>query len=331
MARERRKVSEMAIRFRKSIKLFPGVKVNLNKNSTSVTFGGKGIHRTYSSTGRTTTSAGIPGTGLYVTETTGGKKKNIPQQKEYPRAIQILGKLSFIFVMTVVIVSIIKFIGSLGTAEQEIMQPHTTAEILNVDQEAMRTYTNADILNMEGHPVVFDRIENVEAFYRDVDRDKVKILDVTHYSIEKQKLKSRFDDNTIVYLIKDPSNDGYLGTVRINLYTRDLCKNMTAQAAADLVSSYLPDNYLEYYNVDASYQYSVDGTDVFTHAVRLNDAGIEYHNNEKQQYPYYYNFKIFHYTENDLWAIETDYAAFGNKDKGWIDNYSVAWDVEISE
>lgn len=50
----------MGLRFRKSIKIAPGVKVNLNKKSTSVTFGGKGVHHTVSSTGRKTTSVGIP-------------------------------------------------------------------------------------------------------------------------------------------------------------------------------------------------------------------------------------------------------------------------------
>lgn len=52
----------MGLRFRKSFKVAPGVKVNLNKKSTSVTFGGKGVHKTYSSSGKKTTSVGIPGT-----------------------------------------------------------------------------------------------------------------------------------------------------------------------------------------------------------------------------------------------------------------------------
>ena len=37
----------MGLRFRKSFKVAPGVKVNLNKKSTSVTFGGKGVHKTF--------------------------------------------------------------------------------------------------------------------------------------------------------------------------------------------------------------------------------------------------------------------------------------------
>ena len=54
----------MGLRFRKSIKIAPGVKINLNKKSTSVTFGGKGVHYTASSTGKKTASVGIPGTGI---------------------------------------------------------------------------------------------------------------------------------------------------------------------------------------------------------------------------------------------------------------------------
>ena len=36
----------MGLRFKKSIKIAPGVKLNLNKNSTSVTFGVRGAHYT---------------------------------------------------------------------------------------------------------------------------------------------------------------------------------------------------------------------------------------------------------------------------------------------
>lgn len=60
----------MAWRFHKSIRILPGVKINLNRKSTSLTIGGHGIHKTFSSTGRRTTSIGIPGTGLYYTDTT---------------------------------------------------------------------------------------------------------------------------------------------------------------------------------------------------------------------------------------------------------------------
>lgn len=64
----------MGFRFRKSIKIAPGVKVNLNKKSAGITFGGKGFHYTVDTKGKTTKSVGIPGTGLYYSATSGGSK-----------------------------------------------------------------------------------------------------------------------------------------------------------------------------------------------------------------------------------------------------------------
>lgn len=66
----------MGLRFRKSSKIAPGVKVNLNKKSNSVTFGGKGFHYTVNSKGKTTKSFGIPGTGLSYSTSSNKKIKH---------------------------------------------------------------------------------------------------------------------------------------------------------------------------------------------------------------------------------------------------------------
>ena len=63
----------MGLRFRKSIKLAPGVRLNLGRKGFGVSFGGKGMRHTISSTGRRTTSVGIPGTGLSYSHTHGSK------------------------------------------------------------------------------------------------------------------------------------------------------------------------------------------------------------------------------------------------------------------
>ena len=55
----------MGLRFRKSIKIAPGVRVNFGKKSTGVSFGTKGARVSFNSKGRVTRSIGIPGTGLY--------------------------------------------------------------------------------------------------------------------------------------------------------------------------------------------------------------------------------------------------------------------------
>ncbi|MEA5153234.1 DUF4236 domain-containing protein [Raineyella sp.] len=58
--------------FRRSVKIAPGVRLNLGKKSASVRFGGRGFGVTKSTTGRTTVSGGIPGTGVYYRETVKG-------------------------------------------------------------------------------------------------------------------------------------------------------------------------------------------------------------------------------------------------------------------
>jgi len=53
----------MSLRFRRSIKLFPGVKINIGKNSISTSIGVRGAHLTFGKSG-TYIGTGIPGTGL---------------------------------------------------------------------------------------------------------------------------------------------------------------------------------------------------------------------------------------------------------------------------
>jgi hypothetical protein len=53
----------MPIRFRRSFKILPGVRVNVNKGSISVTVGPRGAHLTFGPHGVVRT-IGLPGTGL---------------------------------------------------------------------------------------------------------------------------------------------------------------------------------------------------------------------------------------------------------------------------
>lgn len=84
----------MGWRFHRSVKILPGVRLNFNKSSTSISIGGRGFHKTISSTGRVTNTVGIPGTGLYYTQThsrntrqpartTQTRTQYIPQQEVY--------------------------------------------------------------------------------------------------------------------------------------------------------------------------------------------------------------------------------------------------------
>lgn len=67
----------MGLRFRKSFKIAPGVRVNVGKKSIGISAGVKGARVSVNSSGRKTTTVGIPGTGLSYqrTEKIGGAKK----------------------------------------------------------------------------------------------------------------------------------------------------------------------------------------------------------------------------------------------------------------
>lgn len=77
----------MGLRFRKSIKIAPGIKLNLGKKSSSITFGGKGARYTINSKGKRTASVGIPGTGLSYSASTTKKKKDRKSKPKTNKAI----------------------------------------------------------------------------------------------------------------------------------------------------------------------------------------------------------------------------------------------------
>lgn len=73
----------MGMRFKKSKKIAPGVKLNVSNKSVGVSVGGKGVHHSVSSSGRKTTTVSAPGTGLSYVKTSGGgshKKKSSKKQ-----------------------------------------------------------------------------------------------------------------------------------------------------------------------------------------------------------------------------------------------------------
>lgn len=73
----------MGLRFRKSIKICKGVRLNLNKNSWGMSIGGRGYGYSFNSKGRQTKHIGIPGTGLsYVTSSSSKKSHNKHSAKQ---------------------------------------------------------------------------------------------------------------------------------------------------------------------------------------------------------------------------------------------------------
>lgn len=69
----------MGWRYRKSIKIAPGVKLNFGKKSMGVSIGGKYGGVSINSKRGVTTRTSIPGTGLSYTRKVGGKKNRTPR------------------------------------------------------------------------------------------------------------------------------------------------------------------------------------------------------------------------------------------------------------
>lgn len=73
----------MGFRFRKSINLGKGFRINLSKSGLGYSWGTKGIRLTKTAKGSVRTTLGIPGTGLsYSTESSGKKKNQKTRQEE---------------------------------------------------------------------------------------------------------------------------------------------------------------------------------------------------------------------------------------------------------
>ena len=81
----------MSLRYRKSVKIMPGLRLNLNKNSTSLSFGVPGARMSINTKGDVYRSFGIPGTGLYDVQRISGKSRRTAAAVSEPAPEQIEG------------------------------------------------------------------------------------------------------------------------------------------------------------------------------------------------------------------------------------------------
>jgi hypothetical protein len=63
-----------SFRLRRSVKIAPGIRLNINKKSVGLSAGVRGARYSVNSSGRRTRSIGIPGTGLYYRSQSGGTR-----------------------------------------------------------------------------------------------------------------------------------------------------------------------------------------------------------------------------------------------------------------
>lgn len=96
----------MGLRFRRSIRLLPGVRWNFGLRSTSLSIGGRGVRYTFGTKGARV-SAGIPGTGLSWSQAAATPTQIVQQvgstskrQKVWLPLIVFLGAIYLAYVST---------------------------------------------------------------------------------------------------------------------------------------------------------------------------------------------------------------------------------------
>ncbi|MEN9324881.1 MAG: hypothetical protein RL414_635 [Actinomycetota bacterium] len=72
----------MSLRFRRSIKIAPGLRLNFNKNSWGLSAGVPGARMSWNSKGQVTRTFGIPGTGLYDVQRLSTKQRPLRRTVE---------------------------------------------------------------------------------------------------------------------------------------------------------------------------------------------------------------------------------------------------------
>lgn len=105
------------------MKIAPGVRLNFNKGSTSVTFGGKGAKYTVNSSGKKTASVGLPGTGVSYSTTVGDKDMSAAKRKSK-------NKLTGALAVPLLVVGLIAGAGGGEPAEQTPDDPVVEEQVV---------------------------------------------------------------------------------------------------------------------------------------------------------------------------------------------------------
>jgi len=91
-----------SLRFRRSLKIAPGVRLNVTKTGFGVTAGPRGAHYSVNSSGTRTRSIGLPGTGLYYQDRLGGRRAKPAATRRPAGAAQGLEAMSGIALQRVI-------------------------------------------------------------------------------------------------------------------------------------------------------------------------------------------------------------------------------------
>lgn len=254
----------MGLRFRRSVKICKGVKINFNKKSFGMSIGGKGYGYSLNSSGRQTNRIGIPGTGLsYVNSSSSSSKKNYskPQTKVVQTTIRMHmddeGKMTYFYSngQEITDTSVINKIKRSPEykLEKDRMQKEHNQEIL--DKVIEYNKTNNELININKYCV--EKIYNKQDYI-----DKLNNLKIEKYE------KKKFD--TIM-----PTKDN----TKLDLYemAKKEIKGIDFWNLKKKRDAYVEDNYEKFYN--KKYTKWLSDKEEF----EKKEQALEKENNEKYQ------------------------------------------------
>ena len=139
----------MGFRFRRSIKLFPGFRLNLSKKGIGTSLGFKGFHLSSGPTGQRATTS-IPGTGIsFVSQSHKSKSGGNPMRSQdnpsfiKPPKPPMSTKKKIIIWSSIGGFVLLSYIASLGTNPQTVVKSDATQELLQTLVSAQSTFTAA--------------------------------------------------------------------------------------------------------------------------------------------------------------------------------------------
>ena len=197
----------MGLRFRKSIKLGKHTRLNLNKKSFGVSFGGKGARFTLNSKGRRTSTFGIPGTGLSYTTTSGGRKKSRSKSKVKGRkargftstakpsgCLTIAACIGIIFIMICLVMAVV--IGKSKNSNGSSVTLEWTQSDISVNSKA---YIPDLYLKVDGKKANEISPPEIQISNNDICKIKYKDSNYAQVIYEIIPLKDGFADITATY------------------------------------------------------------------------------------------------------------------------------------
>lgn len=135
----------MGLRFRRSVRLFPGVRLNFSGSGISTSFGGRGAHVTYGH-GHVRTTVGLPGTGISYTSISKHQGPHAPSSSGNPQAASgSSGGLLAILIVGFVLIIVVSGLTRSNRIES------SSAAIATPKRVSVRAKPVADVPPAEAH------------------------------------------------------------------------------------------------------------------------------------------------------------------------------------